>query len=171
MSENIKWLSVVELARRADVPESTARRYLTRFESYFLNEERSRGRKYHPDSIAVLVRIQSLYAAGAETDEIDQILSREFPMFIEGLDKKEEAPAPPVAPYATHEDFKTLYAALQDLRTEIADVRKENAQLHLYLNKQTDQEELKQMIKQLEEKLEEEQKNEEKKKKPWWKVF
>src|SRR5690625_3709289 len=99
-----KWLSVVELSEGSDVPESTTRRYLTRFEEFFQGDGKVRGQKYHPDSIAILTRIKSLYDAGSQTDEIKDILAREFPMTIIEDDKEE--PPPQIPPYATKEDIE-----------------------------------------------------------------
>lgn len=170
---NDKWLSVAELARRSDIPESTTRRYLTRFDSFFRVEERSRGRRYHPDSVAVLVRIQSLYGAGAESEEINRILGEEFPIMIPVTVGEEEPPPPPVAPYATREDVQTLYVVLESLRIEMRAAREENSQLRLLVESQSNQDQIRQKVLQLEEDLrqKEQELNELKTKKPWWKLW
>src|SRR5690625_5481691 len=111
-----KWLSVVELSEGSDVPESTTRRYLTRFEEFFQGDGKVRGQKYHPDSIAILTRIKSLYDAGSQTDEIKDILAREFAMTITTED--EDDIPPPVAPYATKEDIDKLYSMIESLMSE-----------------------------------------------------
>lgn len=160
-----KWLSVAELSRRARIPESTTRRYLTRFEMFFRMEERSRGRRYHPDAVVILTRIQSLYAAGAESDEINRILSEEYPIIMSVDVEKKEQPPPPIPPYATHEDIQKIYLALEALREENLRLRKLIESEH---------EENRRKVLQLEEELKKKEQELDElrnKKKPWWKIF
>jgi len=159
-----KWLYVVDLADRADLPESTTRRYITRFDAFFRSDDKARGRRYHPDSIAILKRIKSLYDAGSQTDEISDILSGEFPMVITKGEEEQQVP-PPVAPYATKEDIQTLYAVLEELMTEV-EASKEK-------DDWDEQDKLRRKVIELQEEIKQKEREikELENKKPWWKFF
>lgn len=124
-----KWFSVAEVAKQAQVPESTTRRYMSRFERFFRYDERSRGRRYHPESVAIVVFIQGLYAEGLEAEEIEEALSKQFSIAVE-VPSTIEPSAPPTL--ATKKDIEVF---LQSLQNEIALIREENARLHHELDK------------------------------------
>lgn len=131
-----KWLSAVELSEQTNIPVSTVRRYLATFKQFFKGDDRVRGRNYHPDSIAVIVRIKSLYDGGDQTHEISDTLSREFAMTLTVEDDEVIPPASP--PYATKEDIDELHEVIADLLTEIKASRHENHQLKLISQDQSD---------------------------------
>lgn len=85
-----KWLSVAELSTYTKVPESSARRYLSKFTRFFYYKKRSRGKKYHPRSVFVLEKISMLYDEGYESEEIEKILSDEFGFAFEEDEKANE---------------------------------------------------------------------------------
>lgn len=121
-----KWLSVAELSKQADVPESTARRYVTHFRDHFNYENRKRGRRYSPESVAILHFIQNCYIQGMEKEEIERALLRQFPAVnIETStgDVSEQVPI-----LLTRED-------LNDIKHEMKAIREENKQLHEYIEK------------------------------------
>ncbi len=80
-----KMLSVSELSEITEIPESTVRRYLNKFDSYFRCDARGKGKKYHPDSIEVLKRIAGLYGEGYQAHEIETILATQFPFTVTDL--------------------------------------------------------------------------------------
>lgn len=124
-----KWLSVSELSKQANVPESTARRYVTHFRDHFNYETRKRGRRYSPESIAILSFIQNCYGQGMEKEEIERVLLRQFPAVnIETStgDVSEQVPQAPIL--MTKGD-------LMDVMNEIRAMREENKQLHEYIEK------------------------------------
>lgn len=112
-----KWITASEIAKQANIPESTTRRYLNNFESFFKYQDRSRGRRYHPDAVVVVTRIQSLYSAGAESEEIVENLEKEFPITVNSHDPSTDIP-PPVAPYATAEDLAKVIEGLEQQRKQ-----------------------------------------------------
>lgn len=121
-----EWLSVAELAKESEIPESTARRYLDRHERFFRCEQRARGRRYHRDSVVVLARIQSLYAQGLEASDVDSTLSMEFAISI---DNHPSTTPPPslAAPIATRDDLVQAFAAIhremEQMKNELAATR------------------------------------------------
>lgn len=78
-----EWLSVSELSSNLKIPETTVRRHLNKFDKYFRYEKRGKGKKYHPEAMAILNKIATLYSEGYESDYIDEVLSRNFAFFVE----------------------------------------------------------------------------------------
>lgn len=79
----VDWLSVAQLSKTLNIPETTTRRYLNNFEEYFRSEQIGRGRKFHPGSIEILQRIALLYGDDYETADIKRILADEYPFTVE----------------------------------------------------------------------------------------
>lgn len=138
--EDEKWLSVAELARLANVPESTTRRYLTRFADFLRFEERSKGKRYHPDSIKVIAHISDMYSNGFEADEIERNLVRLFPINVMEEEMEETNVHGQLANRAivtkedlssivTKEDLTSLTMEFQNLKEEIIKLRQENGML------------------------------------------
>ncbi|CDQ42122.1 MerR family transcriptional regulator [Virgibacillus salexigens] len=90
-----KWLSISQLSEVTGIPETTVRRYTNKFINYFRFEKRSRGKKFHPDSVEVLNRIAALYADDYEAIEIENALAKDFPIGV-GEEKEETTKQPPV---------------------------------------------------------------------------
>lgn len=91
----VDWLSVSQLSKMLDIPETTVRRYISNFEEYFRSEKVGRGRKYHPSSIEILQRIAMLYDSDYETVEIRRILADEFAYEIKESDENVTTTYPP----------------------------------------------------------------------------
>jgi len=91
----VEWLSVAQLSRVLEIPETTVRRHLNNFEEYFRSEQIGRGRKYHPDSVEILQRIALLYDSDRETIEIRKILSNEYAFEVEETIDYEPTIQPP----------------------------------------------------------------------------
>lgn len=92
----VDWLSVTQLSRILEIPETTTRRYLSHFEGYFRSEQIGRGKKYHPESIEILRMIANLYSVDRETIEIKGILAEQYAFTIEE-DSQESATIKPPA--------------------------------------------------------------------------
>lgn len=128
-------MSVAELAKQAQVPESTTRRYLTRFEPFFRYEDRARGRRYAPESVAIITFIQNLYSENRmEAEEIERVLQKQFPYAV----FTEDSPAttqPPLTPIvATKADLDVVLDEVRAVRDEMMSLREENAVLHRMLD-------------------------------------
>lgn len=90
-----EWLSVSQLSKILEVPETTTRRYLNNFDEYFRSEQRGRGKKYHPESIEILQRIATLYSTDYETSEIKKVLAKEYAFTVEDSNQKSTTRQPP----------------------------------------------------------------------------
>lgn len=109
-----KWLTVADIAKETNIPDSTCRRYLAKFSEFFLSKGGSRGKKYDSSAVKILIRIQNLYADGYETEDIDRILRQEFPMVVNGDDKQDEEVTTVTPTLATSEDIADIKAALEE---------------------------------------------------------
>lgn len=78
-----KLLTVSELSKITEIPESTVRRYLSRFEAYFPFDARGKGKKYRPESVEVLKQIALLYSEGYQANEIEPMLANRFSFTID----------------------------------------------------------------------------------------
>lgn len=83
-----QWLSIDETARLAGLPEFTARRYANLFDDYLPSQIFGRQKKYLPEAVQILTRIESLYQEGFDTGEIYETLSREIYLGIITQDGK-----------------------------------------------------------------------------------
>lgn len=129
-----KWLSVAQLSKQARVPESTARRYLTRFERFFRYEDRQRGRRYEPQSVPILVFIQNCYGEGMEAEEIEDALAKQFPFTVSTTEPPQAFTQPPTPMIATKDDLASVLAEIRAVREEMTTIREENASLHRILD-------------------------------------
>lgn len=91
----VEWLSVSQLSKILEIPETTIRRRLNNFEEYFRSEQMGRGKKYHPSSVEILQRIAMLYDADRETIEIKKILADEYAFEVEEVNKDDITTYPP----------------------------------------------------------------------------
>lgn len=71
-------LTLAEIARKSRLTESTARRYTRLFAAFMPSEDRGRLRLFSPDCIPVLKRIKALYDAGHSTEQVHDVLNREY---------------------------------------------------------------------------------------------
>lgn len=86
-----EWLSISQLSNKTEIPESTVRRYTNKFDKFFRYEKRSRGKKYHPESLEVLNRIATLYNDELQADEIEERLARDFPFAVAVESEREKS--------------------------------------------------------------------------------
>jgi len=108
-----KWLTVADLAKETNIPDSTCRRYLSTFEAFFLVKGGSRSKKYERQAVDILKRIKHLYDEGLETNEIHNVLMNEFPIVVDD-DKQGEDVATVTPTLATSEDIAEIKAALEE---------------------------------------------------------
>lgn len=108
-----KYLSIAEIAELADIPNSTCRRYLASFESFFLVKGGSRLKKYEISSVDILKRIKQLYDEGMDTTEIHSVLVNEFPLVIDNEKQEQKEKATTTPGLATSEDIAEIKKALE----------------------------------------------------------
>ena len=73
-----KWLSVKELSEETSIPTSTIRRYIDKFQYFFIQKEDHRPKQYEAAAAAVLLKIKQLYDEGRQAEEINEALQKEF---------------------------------------------------------------------------------------------
>ncbi|GAB1770147.1 MerR family transcriptional regulator [Priestia megaterium] len=73
-----KWLSVKELSEETSIPTSTIRRYIDKFEDFFIQKENHRPKQYEAVAATVLLKIKQLYDEGCQAEEINEALQKEF---------------------------------------------------------------------------------------------
>lgn len=109
-----EFLTIAELAERADIPNSTCRRYLGTFEVFFLVKGGNRVKKYESQAVDILKRIKQLYDEGQDTNEIHNVLKKDFPLVINGDEQQEEdEETSMVSTLATSEDIVEIKRILE----------------------------------------------------------
>lgn len=73
-----KWLSVKELSEETSIPTSTIRRYIDKFQYFFIQKEDHRPKQYEAAAATVLLKIKQLYDEGCQAEEIHEALQKEF---------------------------------------------------------------------------------------------
>ncbi|BFJ00915.1 MerR family transcriptional regulator [Priestia megaterium] len=73
-----KWLSVKELSEETSIPTSTIRRYIDKFQYFFIQKEDHRPKQYEAAAATFLLKIKQLYDEGCQAEEINEALQKEF---------------------------------------------------------------------------------------------
>lgn len=113
-----KTLTISELAEKANIAESTVRRYLHNFRIFFNNLGGTRGKRYDESAVKILIRIKNLFDQGYDTEKAISILSHEFTVVLDGdnsgdnHENKHEITDVPM--FATAEDVAEIKAALEE---------------------------------------------------------
>lgn len=115
-----KYLTIAEIASLADIPNSTCRRYLTAFESFFMVKGGSRLKKYDMSAVDVLKRIKQLYDEGQDTNEIYNVLANDFPL-VTNVEEQQENQQEQVMPstslsVVTSDELEGIQKALEEQR-------------------------------------------------------
>jgi DNA-binding transcriptional MerR regulator len=105
------WLSIVELAEKTSIPDTTIRRYISKFPDFFIHKGGSRSKRYEDTAIKVLVRIKNLFDEGYETDLVESKLKNEFALII---DDNRRAEKNDTAVLATAADLLEIKEALAE---------------------------------------------------------
>lgn len=106
-----EWYTIAELAEKTSIPDTTIRRYIAKFNGFFVFKGGSRSRRYEETAIKILIRIKNLFDSGYETDQVDATLRNEFAMVVDDGDKNEKESATPAL--ATAEDIVEIKEALK----------------------------------------------------------
>lgn len=74
----MEYQSIAQVASMADIPETTARRYVAAYSGYVDSQKYGRVTKYKvPETVSLIRRLFSLYQAGKTSEEIAAILAYE----------------------------------------------------------------------------------------------
>lgn len=107
-------LALSDIAKRTGIPAPTARRYASLFKDFLSGRRLGRMTRYPEEALAVFHRIGELYAEGRITNEIEDILRREFPRTIEVGPAAEPIALPAVARDLPSNLAEALSDALSD---------------------------------------------------------
>lgn len=107
-----KYLTIAELAEQVDIPNSTCRRYLANFETFFVAKGGNRVKKYEETAVHILKRIKALYDEGLETNEVHNVLVNEFPLVISTDEYQGNQQIPKTPKLATSEDIAEIMNVL-----------------------------------------------------------
>lgn len=77
-----KLLTIAEIAKQLDIPESTVRFYRDRFESFVPSVGEGRKKRYLPEAAEVLRFIAESFKRNETATEIEEALSRVFPRTV-----------------------------------------------------------------------------------------
>ena len=129
MKKMKEWYSITELAEKTEIPEPTVRRYITKFQPYFISKGGSRAKKYDSSAIDILKRVKKLFDAGYETTGVAEVIKHEFPVIMSdkekaGMDKKPNLPT-----LATAEDVAELKQTLAEVNQKLSNQEEFNALL------------------------------------------
>ncbi|SFD03406.1 Protein of unknown function [Bacillus sp. OV322] len=109
-----EWFSIIELAEKTNIPDTTVRRYISKFPNFFTHKGGSRSRRYEDTAVQVLVRIKNLFDEGYETDQVDSKLRNEFAVIIDDNNVVENDERVVTPTLATFEDMLEIKKALAD---------------------------------------------------------
>lgn len=171
-------LTIAEIARRLDLPESTCRYYRDRFEEFIPSIGEGRKRRYRPETADVLRTIAEGMNRNLTATEIEDRLSREFPRNIEPVDQSQPTTAatqqqqlPSVALFIAllaqqQQALEQVAAALERL----SDQQEQTEALRRDLDKLRQELEVrdKRIITQMREAMQERQNSEPPPKRWWW---
>ena len=72
------WRPLTTLARQAEVPEASARRYAETFSLYFRSRKVGKARLYDPACVPLLRVISETYGQGSRTPEVEAVVAARF---------------------------------------------------------------------------------------------
>lgn len=131
-----KLLTIAEIAKQLDIPESTARFYRDRFESFVPSVGEGRKKRYLPEAADVLRLIAEGFKRNATATEIEEALSLEFPRTVEFCDETAVTTAAaqqqPVS--LPSEQVNMLLAQLTASMQTMAEQREEIAELRQWIS-------------------------------------
>lgn len=106
--------NIYELAEKTEIPDTTVRRYISKFKKFFIHTGGTRSRRYDESAVNVLLRIKSLYDGGFESEEVAKILGKEFPMIMDGEEPKKKPEKHIMAVSVAPEDIEAIKQGLAE---------------------------------------------------------
>ena len=123
-----EWLNIMELAERANIPDTTVRRYIAKFSVFFFHVGGKRSRRYKSSAVDILLRIKALYDGGYQSSEVAKQLEKDFPMILDG-DKTdgnlEKADTPALMTAEDIWEMKQELIELKDIKKELKSTQDE----------------------------------------------
>lgn len=72
------WKPLATLAREADVPEASARRYAETFSAFFRSRRAGKAMLYDPEAVDVLRAVSNAFGEGRRRPEVQELLAARF---------------------------------------------------------------------------------------------
>jgi DNA-binding transcriptional MerR regulator len=92
-----KLLSIAEISRLLEVPESTLHYWKNRFSQYLPSSGRNRQKRFKSESVEIFKFIASMLKQGHTAEDVMAELSRKYPVNV-SIDPQPPEAAPPAAP-------------------------------------------------------------------------
>lgn len=116
-----EWLTINELSERTGIPDSTIRRYITKFSDFFVVKGGNRSKRYEDTAVEVLLRIKDLYDKGYETEQTYNALLKVFPQIIDPEETEESSSLPALATSDDIIEIKQMLKAQQEFSNRLLD--------------------------------------------------
>lgn len=113
------YITIAEIAKRLDMPESTVRYYRDRFPAFIVTSGDGRSRRYHPMTAEVMRMIADGYGKGLNPQQIENILSREFPRVVE---HDSQSQLPQAAPQQQYEYMQNHAAIMRSILAQLSSI-------------------------------------------------
>jgi len=97
-----KLLSIAEISRLLEVPESTLHYWKNRFAQYLPSTGRNRQKRFKPEAVEIFSQIASMLKQGHTTEDVMADLSRKYPVNV-----AIEQPSPDITPQSSPAQFKS----------------------------------------------------------------
>jgi len=79
-------LSLLSIAKKLDIPESTLRYYTRKFDEYLPTLGKGRQKRYRPEAVEILRTIADMFKNNRSVNDIANHLRQRFPINIEGIE-------------------------------------------------------------------------------------
>lgn len=106
-----KLLSVAEIARELEIPESTLHYWKNRFAQYLPSVGKNRQKRFRPEAVAIFKLIKDMLATGHTSKDVMAALSKSYPVNV-ALVGDEAQPAQAVLPQVTADTVAQMGAAI-----------------------------------------------------------
>lgn len=105
-------LSVAEIARQLDVPESTLHYWKNRFSQYLPSFGRGRLKRFQPEAVEAFGRIAALLKSGHSSEEVMAELVRDYPLNAQAVGPLPAGPVPAAPQEAAMDQALRLAAGM-----------------------------------------------------------
>lgn len=172
-----EWVSLSRVARELDIAESTARRWANMFSEFLRSKGNGAGRRFDPSARDVLRRVQTLYAANYNAEQISDALRQEFTMVVDVEDESERIPSAQVFTQMGQflgdllETQKRMNDELSEIRGQMQAIHAENEKMRSFIDERINERDrlLMQTLRQMQEATHAQITAAQEKQKPWWK--
>lgn len=91
MTDNEKWLSVIDIEKQTNIPDATIRRYIRNHGHHLQIKKRGKSYLIAGDSISIIQKIRELYDKGKQSEDVDETLRHmNIPVTITMTDDEKE---------------------------------------------------------------------------------